>query len=129
MSRVDTKNNTADLFTKHLDGLRTRAFAKKLGLRFLDMAGGTNVGTAERSWTKLPTLIRVGQNSVQLAPRWYKRPYAAGGSCSVVLCAETDALVGRSTQIVWVEADAATTSRYRYLIVNLHSDVLPEDDH
>ena len=45
MSRVDTKNNTADLFTKHLDGLRTRALAKKLGLRFLDMAGGTNVGT------------------------------------------------------------------------------------
>ena len=47
MSRVDTKNNTADLFTKHLDGLRTRAFAKKLGLRFLDMAGGTNVGAAD----------------------------------------------------------------------------------
>ena len=36
-----TKNNTADLFTEHLDGLRTRALAKKLGLR--DMAdGGTN---------------------------------------------------------------------------------------
>ena len=32
VSRVDTKNNTADLFTKHLDGLRTRALAKKLGL-------------------------------------------------------------------------------------------------
>ena len=30
-----------------LDGLRTRALAKKLGLRFLDMAGGTNVGTAD----------------------------------------------------------------------------------
>ena len=30
-------------FPKHLDGLRTRALAKKLGLRFLDMAdGGTN---------------------------------------------------------------------------------------
>ena len=43
VSRVDTKNNTADLFTKNLDGLRTRAHAKKLGLRFLDMAdGGTN---------------------------------------------------------------------------------------
>ena len=42
-SRVDTKNNTADLFLKHLDGLRTRALAKKLGLRFLDMVdGGTN---------------------------------------------------------------------------------------
>ena len=25
VSRVDTKNNTADHFTKHLDGLRTRA--------------------------------------------------------------------------------------------------------
>ena len=34
--------NTADHFTKHLDGLRTRAFAKKLGLRFLVVAGGTN---------------------------------------------------------------------------------------
>ena len=45
--RVDSKNSTADLFTKHLDGLRTRALAKKLGLRFLDMAGGTNVGIAD----------------------------------------------------------------------------------
>ena len=45
---MDTKNNTADLFTKHLDGLRTRALAKKLGLRFLDMAdGGTNVDMAD----------------------------------------------------------------------------------
>ena len=43
VSRVDTKNNTADLFTKHLDGLRARALAKKLGLRFLDVADdGTN---------------------------------------------------------------------------------------
>ena len=40
MSRVDTKNNTADLFTKHLDGLRTRTLAKKLGLRFLVGADG-----------------------------------------------------------------------------------------
>ena len=48
VSRVDTKNNTADLFTKHLDGLRTRAHAEKLGLRFLDMAdGGTNVDMAD----------------------------------------------------------------------------------
>ena len=48
MSRVDTKNNTADLFTKHLDGLRTRALAKNLGLRFLDMAdGGTKVVIAD----------------------------------------------------------------------------------
>ena len=30
VSRVDTKNNTADLFTKHLDGLRTQSLAKKL---------------------------------------------------------------------------------------------------
>ena len=30
VGRVDAKNNTADLFTKHLDGLRTRALAKKL---------------------------------------------------------------------------------------------------
>ena len=46
--RVDTKNNTADLFTKHLDGLRTRALAKKLGLRFLDMPdGGMNVDMAD----------------------------------------------------------------------------------
>ena len=45
---MDTKNNTADLFTKHLDGLRTRALAKKLGLRFLDVADGcTNVDMAD----------------------------------------------------------------------------------
>ena len=30
VSRVDTKNNTADLFTKHLDGLRTQSLARKL---------------------------------------------------------------------------------------------------
>ena len=48
MSRADTKNSTADLFTKHLDGLRTKALAKKLGLRFLDMAGGgTTKGTPD----------------------------------------------------------------------------------
>ena len=41
--RADMKNNTADLFTKHLDGLRTRALAKKLGLRFPD----TNVGVVD----------------------------------------------------------------------------------
>ena len=41
---MDTKNNTADFFTKHFHGLRTRALAKKLGLRFVDMAdGGMNV--------------------------------------------------------------------------------------
>ena len=44
LSLQDTKNNTTDLYTKHLDGLRTRAFAKKLGLRFLDMAGGGTNG-------------------------------------------------------------------------------------
>ena len=48
VSRVDTKNNTADFFKKHLDGWRTRAFAKKSGLRFLDMAdGGTNEDMAD----------------------------------------------------------------------------------
>ena len=35
LSRVDTKNNTADLFTKHLDGLRTQSLAMNLGLRIL----------------------------------------------------------------------------------------------
>ena len=44
---MDTKNNTADHFTKHLDGLHTRALAKKLGPRFIEMAGGMNVGTAD----------------------------------------------------------------------------------
>ena len=44
VSREDTKNNTAQLFTKHHDGLRTRALAKKLGLRFLDMADGCTNG-------------------------------------------------------------------------------------
>ena len=39
VSRVDTKNNTADLFTKHLDGLRTQSLARKLGLLILE---GTN---------------------------------------------------------------------------------------
>ena len=48
VSRVDSKNNTADLFTKHLDGLRTRALSKRLGLRFLYMAdGGMNVDMAD----------------------------------------------------------------------------------
>ena len=42
VSRVDTKNNTADLFTKHLDGLRTQSLAKKLGLRIPDGTNGTN---------------------------------------------------------------------------------------
>ena len=40
--RVDTKNNTADLLTKHLDGLRTQSPVKKLGLRILDGTDGTN---------------------------------------------------------------------------------------
>ena len=47
VSRVDTKNNTADIFTKHLDGLRTRALAKKLGLRILDGADGTKERTTK----------------------------------------------------------------------------------
>ena len=41
VSRVDTKNNTGDLFTKHLDGLRTQSLVKKLGLRILDGTSGT----------------------------------------------------------------------------------------
>ena len=46
VSRVDTKNITADLFTKHLDGLRTQSLAKKLGLRIQDGTNRTN-GTNE----------------------------------------------------------------------------------
>ena len=42
VSRVDTKNNTADLLTEHLDGLRTQSLAKKLGLRILDGTNGSN---------------------------------------------------------------------------------------
>ena len=42
VGRVDTKNNTADLFTKHLDGLRTQSLTKKLGLRILDGTNATN---------------------------------------------------------------------------------------
>ena len=42
VSRVDAKNNTAELFTKHLDGVRTQSLAKKLGLRTLDGTNGTN---------------------------------------------------------------------------------------
>ena len=34
-----TKNNTADLFTKHRNGLRTQSLTRELGLRILD---GTN---------------------------------------------------------------------------------------
>ena len=39
VGRVDTKDNTADLFTKHLDGPRTQSLARKLGLRIQE---GTN---------------------------------------------------------------------------------------
>ena len=49
VSWVDTQNNTADLFTKHLDGLRTQSLAKKLGLRILDGTDGTN-GTNDNGW-------------------------------------------------------------------------------
>ena len=38
VGRVDTKNNTADLFTKHPDGSSTPSLAKKLGLRNLEGA-------------------------------------------------------------------------------------------
>ena len=40
--RVDTKNNTADLFTTHVDGLRRQSLAKKFGIRILDGTKGTN---------------------------------------------------------------------------------------
>ena len=40
VSRVDTKKNSADLFTKHLDGLRTQSLAKKLGLQRFSQHGG-----------------------------------------------------------------------------------------
>ena len=42
-----TKHNTADLFTKNLDGLRIQSFAKKLGLRILDGTNGVPTGMAE----------------------------------------------------------------------------------
>ena len=42
VSRVDTKNNAADLYTKHLDGLRTQSLAKKFALRILDGTHGTD---------------------------------------------------------------------------------------
>ena len=36
------KNNTTEIFRKHLDGLRIQSLAKKLGLRILDGTNGTN---------------------------------------------------------------------------------------
>ena len=59
VSRTDTKNNIADLFTKHLDGLRTQSLAEKLGLRILDGTNGTNgddggTATTESFSTALP---------------------------------------------------------------------------
>ena len=39
VGRVNTKDNTADLFTKHLDGPRTRSLARKIGVQIL---GGTS---------------------------------------------------------------------------------------
>ena len=41
VGRVGTKNNSADLFTKHLDGSRTQSLAKKLRLRILDDTNST----------------------------------------------------------------------------------------
>ena len=41
VGRVDTKDNTADLFTKHVEGPRTQSLARKLGLRILE---GTSDG-------------------------------------------------------------------------------------
>ena len=40
VGRVDTKDNSADLFTKHLDGPRTQSLARKLGLRILEGMNG-----------------------------------------------------------------------------------------
>ena len=59
MTRVGTKNNTADLFTEHLDGLRTQQLAKKLGLRILHGTNRTNgddrgMVTTESFGTALP---------------------------------------------------------------------------
>ena len=42
VSRVVAKNNAADHFTKHLDGLRTQSPARKFVLRILDGTNGTN---------------------------------------------------------------------------------------
>ena len=53
-SRVDTKNNTADLFTKHLDGLRTLSLAKKLGVRILGWVQMLGTVTTESFSTALP---------------------------------------------------------------------------
>ena len=39
VGRVDTKNNTADLFTKFSDGPRTQSLSKKPGLH---VTGGTD---------------------------------------------------------------------------------------
>ena len=39
VGRVNTKDNTADLFTKRLDGPRTPSLARKIGLQIL---GGTS---------------------------------------------------------------------------------------
>ena len=47
VSRVDTKHNTADLFTKHLDGLRTQSLAKKLGLRIPGLVRMVRMGMTE----------------------------------------------------------------------------------
>ena len=61
VSRVDTKNETADLFTKHLDGLRTQSLAKKLGLWILECTNGTNVITEE--WWRLRAFEQCFQSS------------------------------------------------------------------
>ena len=44
---VDTKNNTADLFTNTLTDCVQEHLRRNWDLHFLDMAGGTNVGIAE----------------------------------------------------------------------------------
>ena len=40
VGHVNTKDKTADLFTKHLDGPRTRSLAREIGLQVLGGTGG-----------------------------------------------------------------------------------------
>ena len=53
-SRVDTKNNPADLFTKQTDGLRTQSLAKKLGLVRMVRMVRTGVTTESFFFKALP---------------------------------------------------------------------------
>ena len=61
---MDTKNNTADLFTKHLDGLRTQSLAEKLGLRILDGTSGTNGTKRLRAFEQAPPAIGEDESEI-----------------------------------------------------------------